>query len=217
IAFNKDNTILFKLDTNIKPELKKYLSIMLAQFFNLRFFDSKKSETNISELYSMNNLNEAPMYKKLIRYYLFMDIDLKRETITFSFFKKYFDRLIINDGAIEKTKILEYFLLNICKNMRKETIENFDDLTKRFQDFDNELFGKQYGTKMKRTGIFKIGWLFNKYILITLTLAAFLIVIYNYSLFSNIVSWMTLHETLASGIIGALVVIIVQFVIRQKT
>jgi hypothetical protein len=215
ITFDKENTIVFKFDTDIKNDLVyKYIIYMLTKFFNLEFFDSNKSEKYKSIIFSSydTDRNQANMYDKLIKYYLFMYIDIQNAVLTFAFFKKYFDRLLINDTAIEKNKLLEYYLPNICKNIKKVTIDNFEDINKNFQSFDNELFGKRRGTKME-----KIGWLFNKYVIITFFLTVILLAMYSYSLFSSIAGWISLHETLASGIIGAIVVILVQFILRQKT
>lgn len=215
ITFNKENAVVFKLDKDIKNGLiYKYITIMLAQFLNLGVFDSKKSEEYKSIIFSSYDLksNEPPMYDKLIKYYLFMFVDIKNSTIAFSYFKKYFDRLIIDEPAIEENKLLYYYLPNICKYLKKTTLENFEDMNKSFNTFDNELFGKRRGSKME-----KVGWLFNKYVIITFVITVILLAMYSYSLFSSTANWISSHETLASGIIGAIVVIFAQFILRQRT
>ncbi len=187
---------------------------MLAQFSNLGLFDSNKSEKYQSIIFSSHSIesNEPPMYNKLIRYYLFMYVDIENAIIAFANFKKYFDRLLIDESAIEENRLIEYYLPNICKGLKKATIENFDDMNKSFKAFDNELFGKRHGTITE-----KLKWLFDKYVLIALFIAIILII--SYRSFSNIANWVTSHETLANGIIviiGAIIGSLITVVLSRK-
>ncbi len=223
VTFSQKNTNTFKLEGKINTKLiYKYIYLSLNQFFNMRFFDSKKSDNHKSLIFVSPHLDidikEPPMYAYVIKYYLFIYIDTSKSIITFAYFKKYFDQLLIDDLAIKENGLLEYYLTNICKDLKKSTLDNFDGMNTCFQKYD-KLLGKRHSTKMD-----KIRWLFDKNVLTTLIIAIILLTMYSYSMFSGIVNWITLHETLSSAIIGGLVgfigtviVIFVQFILRKKT
>lgn len=217
VAFNQKNTNTFKLEGEVNTKLiYNYIFSVLKQFFNLRFFDSEKSDNHESYIYEFpySDTKEPPVYEKLIRYYLFIYIDTSKSIITFAYFKKYFDKLLIDDLAIKKNGFLEYYLNNICKELKKTTLDNFDDMNICFQKFD-KLLGKRHSTKMD-----KIKWLFDTKVLITLIIAIVLLTMYNYNVFSGISNWIILHETLSSAIIGGSIAVIgtviVQFLKSSK-
>ncbi|KCZ72099.1 hypothetical protein ANME2D_01501 [Candidatus Methanoperedens nitroreducens] len=214
IKFSEENTITFKLDADIKNNVMyEYILHMLNQFFNLNFYDREKSEKHKSIIFSSYDFEpiEPPMYNKLVRYYLFTHINVENATLTFGFFQKYFDRLLINDETIKKNILLRYCLSNVCKNIKEVKLDNFEEMNTVFRSFDNELFGKRRGSRIE-----KVEWLTNKYVLGTIFFTLMLLAMYYFSLFSSIYKWITSYQALASGIIGAIVVILVQFVLRQR-
>ena len=213
IKFNKENTIVLQYTTKSNNNVIEYIISTLFNFYKLRSFDENDSEKCTSFIFSSDDFifNEPPMYNRLIKYYLYMHHDKQNDKLTFAFFKKFFDRLIIDETAIENNILLKYYLLNICKNLKKSTLENFEEINSSFIKFNNVLFGKRLATKIK-----KIDWLFDKSILFTFVIAGVVIAIFSYG-FSRISNLITSHETLASGIIGAFVIVFLQFILQRKT
>ena len=207
IKFNKENTSVLHYTTNPNNEIMPYIIYMLFNFFNIREFDENISEKVTSFVFTSNDfeLNNPPIYNKLIRYYLFMYHDEQNAKLTFSFFKKYFDRLLIDDYAIENKNLLEYYLLNVCKDLEQSTLDDFEEINQSFINFDNELIGKRLTTNIK-----KIDWLFDKYVIIVSVAAIFLIIIY-YD-WSNIMNFVTSHEQMVAAVITVLGGVILFFV-----